>query len=90
MHLHLAECLYDFGPLHGFWLYSFERYNGLLGKQPTNNRSIELQLIKRFLKDNAHLDLIDLANKNILLSTHFRDTICGHAAQFQSISSSES
>ena len=90
MHLHLAECLYDFGPLHGFWLYSFERYNGLLGKQPTNNRSIELQLIKRFLKDNAHLDLIDLANKNILLSTHFRDTICGRAAQFQSISSSES
>ena len=32
MHLHLAECLYDFGPLHGFRLYSFERYNDFLGK----------------------------------------------------------
>ena len=46
MHLHLCDCLKDYGPLHAFWLYSFERYNGLLGKQPTNNCSIEIQLIK--------------------------------------------
>ena len=61
MHLHLADSLQDFGPLHAFWLYSFERYNGLLGKQPTNNRSIELQPIKRFLRDNAYLDLLNAA-----------------------------
>lgn len=37
MHLHLADCLQDFGPFHAFWLFSFERYNGLLGinNQPT-------------------------------------------------------
>ena len=74
MHLHLADCLQDFGPLHSFWLYSFERYNGLLGKQPTNNRSIEVQLIKRFLRDNAHLDLLNAA-ESVPLATQFRDIV---------------
>ena len=82
MHLHLADCLQDFGPLHAFWLFSFERYNGLLGKQPTNNRSIELQLIKSFLRDNAHLNLH--AAESVPLATHFRDIVCGHAMQFNS------
>ena len=36
-----------------FWLFSFERYNGILGKQPTNNRDIESQLMERFLRENA-------------------------------------
>ena len=35
-----------------FWLFSFERYNGILGKQPSNNRSIEPQLMHSFLRDN--------------------------------------
>ena len=52
MHLRLADRLQDFGPLHAFLLFSFEKYNGLPGKQPTNNCSIELQLIKCFLRDN--------------------------------------
>ena len=39
MHTHLHECILDFGPSHGFWLFAFERYNGLMGKQPNNNRS---------------------------------------------------
>ena len=58
MQCHLCDCVRDYGPLHSFWLFSFERYNGLLGKQPTNNRAIECQLMNRFLKDNAHLELL--------------------------------
>ena len=86
MYLHLAGCLQDFGPLHhAFWLYSFERYNGLLSKQPTNNHSIEVQLIKRFLRDNAHLDLLNAA-ESVPLATQFRDIVCGHAMQFNSTS----
>lgn len=27
MHCHLSACIKDYGPLHGFWLYAFERYN---------------------------------------------------------------
>jgi len=28
----------DYGPVFGFWLFSFERYNGHLGSTYTNNR----------------------------------------------------
>jgi hypothetical protein len=31
--LHICECALDYGPLYSFWCYSFERMNGLLGKQ---------------------------------------------------------
>ena len=47
LHGHLKEVLLDYGPAHEFWLFSFERYNGLLGKQPTNNRAVEAQLLER-------------------------------------------
>ena len=31
MHMacHIADCIYDYGPLHSFWLFAFERYNGV-------------------------------------------------------------
>ena len=87
MHLHLADCLRDYGPLHAFWLYSFERYNGLLGNQPTNNRAIELQLIHRFERDNLHIDLLSVA-ESMPLAKDFRDIVCGHALQYQSTSES--
>lgn len=51
MHGHLKDVLLDFGPVQEFWCYSFERYNGILGNQPTNNREVESQLLRRFLKD---------------------------------------
>lgn len=49
LHLHIKECLYDFGPPYAFWCYAFERYNGLLGKFPTNQKNIEPQLMKKCL-----------------------------------------
>ena len=49
-HLHLKECIQDFGPTYSFWLFSFERMNGLLGSRPTNHRNIETQLLARFLE----------------------------------------
>ena len=42
----------DYGPVYSFWLFSFERYNGILGHQPTNNRCVETQILERFLEDN--------------------------------------
>ena len=57
MHCHLTQCVKEFGPIHTFWLFPFERYNGVLEGQPTNNRSIELQLMRRFQRDNMHLHL---------------------------------
>lgn len=52
MHVHLHECLLDYGPSHVFWLFSFERYNGILESLPNNNRSIEIQMMRRFIEDN--------------------------------------
>lgn len=52
LHGHLIEIIKDFGPVYEFWLFSFERYNGILGNQPHNNRLIEPQLFRRFLRDN--------------------------------------
>ena len=57
MHCHLATCIMEFGPIHSFWLFPFERYNGILEGQPTNNRSVETQLLRRFRKDIRHLNL---------------------------------
>ena len=48
----------DFGPIYAFWLFSFEMYDGLLGNFPTNNRSIELQLMRKFLRDQSLYDLV--------------------------------
>ena len=49
LHGHLKQCLLDYGPFHSFWCFSFERFNGILGSFHTNNRSIEIQLMRKFL-----------------------------------------
>ena len=38
----------DFGPADAFWLFACERLNGILGSVPTNHRSIETQLMRKF------------------------------------------
>ena len=55
LHCHLRSCIVDYGPLHGFWCYAFERYNGILGSMPNNNRSIEIQLAGRFLRESQSI-----------------------------------
>lgn len=37
MHLHIKDCLCDYGPIYAFWCYAFECYNGMLGGFPTNH-----------------------------------------------------
>lgn len=55
LHCHLCECVMDYGPLHSFWCFAYERYNGILGAMPNNNRSIECQLMQRFLRESQAL-----------------------------------
>lgn len=52
LHCHLRSCIEDFGPLHRFWCFQYERYNGVLGQTPNNNKSIEVQLMSCFVNDN--------------------------------------
>ena len=48
LHCHLKQVLYDYGPVYNFWLFSYERYNGILEKYPSNNRSFEIVMMNRF------------------------------------------
>ena len=50
LHLHLYQSILDYGPTYGFWLYAFERYNGILGSYHTNNNAIESQIMRKFLE----------------------------------------
>jgi hypothetical protein len=58
LHAHLKAVICDYGPMQEFWCFPFERFNGILGKQPSNNRSIEPQLMKRFLRDNSVASIV--------------------------------
>ena len=49
LHLHLKECVENYGSIYGFWLFSFERYNGILGSCQTNNKTVELQIMRKFM-----------------------------------------
>lgn len=49
LHTHLSMCIRDHGPVYAFWLFSFERLNGILGSFHTNSRDVSLQLMRRFL-----------------------------------------
>lgn len=53
LHGHLRECFKDYGPVYNFWLFSFERYNGIFENFPTSTRSLEIQLMQRFVRDSS-------------------------------------
>jgi len=71
LHLHLSSCYKDYGPWYGFWLFSFERYNGLLGQYHTNQLSVEIQIMRQFVNDmnvrNSFGDSITLNNEEQVL-----------------------
>ena len=52
LHGHLKECVLDYGPIYNFWCFSFERFNGILSSFKTNNRCIEIQLMRKLLSDH--------------------------------------
>ena len=51
LHCHLKQSVYDYGPIHNF--FSYERYNGILENFPSNKRSLEIHLMKRFIQECA-------------------------------------
>ena len=57
LHTHLVECVLHYGPVYSFWLFSFERYNGILGEYGTNTCAVEIQLIRKFLSSQFMKDL---------------------------------
>ena len=67
LHGHLKESVERFGSIYGFWAFSFERFNGFLSDFPTNNRSVEIQIMRKFQQigfaaDLKYSDLGDFSN----------------------------
>ena len=60
MHCHLRDCILDFGPLQGFWFFTYERFNGILGDLPNNNCSIEYQHTNESLFETVNSSPIHL------------------------------
>ena len=54
LHAHLMDCILDFGPVYSFWLFSFERLNGVLGSYHTNGHDISLQIMRKFTSSTYH------------------------------------
>lgn len=52
LHGHLKDCVLDFGPVYAFWLFGFERLNGILESYNTNCRDIPVQLMRHFLSSS--------------------------------------
>ena len=49
LHCHLKECIIDCGPVHAFWCFSFQRFNGILDSMQVNGRSVEVYLMRKLL-----------------------------------------
>ena len=49
LHTHLVDCVLEYGPVYAFWLFSFERYNGILGEFKTNQLSVEIQIMRKLI-----------------------------------------
>lgn len=56
-HLHLKQCILDFDPIYGFWCFPFERFNGKIESFPTNNKNIEAQIARKFIRDQIVMSL---------------------------------
>jgi hypothetical protein len=60
--LHIAAMVTRFGPPTGFWLFSFERYNGIIGKMHTNNRTVERTFLRTFVDFSS---LVDISSRSL-------------------------
>ena len=82
LHCHLRERVEDYGPVYSFWCSAFERYNGILGSTTTNNRSIGIQLMRKFLSEQFVA--------NVALPEDFSETFTSFFKKYQTSLMSES
>jgi hypothetical protein len=50
---HIVDCIRDYGPCHVFWLFAFERVNGMLTKASTNNKFVALTIMRHMVSYQA-------------------------------------
>ena len=60
---HLSDQIRDYGPVYGFWSFTFERLNGVLKNYNTNNHSggeIEVSFFRSYLRDNRVREIVSI------------------------------
>ena len=88
LHCHLAECVREHGPVYSFWLFSFERYNGILGAIHTNIHAIEVQMMrKKFASQQlwSMMESTDLSSVDFVQMLQDYNTERGTAFELTSI-----
>jgi hypothetical protein len=55
MHAHLKDIILDYGPVQEFWCFSFERFNGILGKQLLDTVSTKSGTFELCSKHTRHV-----------------------------------
>ncbi len=72
---HLADCVLDYGPAHGWTCFAFERMNGLLKETSTNMRNVEETLIRVWTQRDYLLVLPHLNGRWAKLTQDVRDLV---------------
>ena len=91
--LHLKDCIEDYGSVYGFWCFSFERYNGTLGRYHTSNHAISIQIMRQFVScsklfdDRAEFTGLEELEKDYqvtrrMVALNQKMTICGEDLEF--------
>ena len=57
LHTHVVDCMLDYKSVYSFWLFSFERCNGIKGDYGTNQRAVEIQLMRKFTSNQFVKDV---------------------------------
>ena len=79
LHIHLVDCILDYGPFHGYWLFGFERMNGVLGSFSTNQRSPEIQFMRKISEIQFVHGLTKLHHLSDLFSSSFKFENTAHS-----------
>ena len=84
-HTHIVDCILDYGPVFGFWLFSFERYNGIMTSFPTNQKNVEVQLMRRFVRNTSWTDLSLPTDIDEIFGATFRRTFVAQPEEVKTV-----
>jgi hypothetical protein len=54
--MHVKQCVLDYGPPHVFWVFAFERVNGHLANYHSSMRTVELEMMKRWVQQQQTMN----------------------------------
>ena len=72
---HLADCVLDYGPAHGWTCFAFERMNGLLKETNTNQRNVEETLMRTWTQRDYLLVLPHLNGRWAKMTDGVRELV---------------